>query len=53
MDQVSAGLGDFAAGEALFNSVLIKVDIDGFALDEGRRLILEYFGLRIDENNWL
>lgn len=53
LDQVSAGLGDFAVGETLLHSVLVEVDIDGFALDEGRRLILEDVGLRIDVNGWL
>lgn len=51
--QVSAGLGDFAVGETLLHGVLVEVDIDGFALDEGRRLILEDGGLRIDVNGWL
>lgn len=41
LGEVSAGLGDFAAGEALLNDVFIKIDVDGFTLAEGGRLIME------------
>ena len=53
MDQVSAGLGDFAAGEALLNGVFVEIDVDGLALDEGGRLILEDSWFRFCVNDWL
>lgn len=53
MHEVSAGLGDFAAGETLLNDVLVEIDIYGFALAEGGRLILEDVGLWIDVDDWL
>ena len=53
LDQVSAGLGDFAACEALLNGVFVEIDVDGFTLDEGGRLVLEDNWLRLCVDDWL